>query len=65
LPLLPVKNYEEIYRDFVEYVNSKINMCDINSTFASGLLYTKKDYNKILSKYKDLDILHMLELDND
>ena len=65
LPLLPVKNYEEIYRDFVEYVNSKINMCDINSTFASGLLYTKKDYNKILSKYKDLDILHMLELNND
>ena len=25
----------------------------------------KKDYNKILSKYKDLDILHMLELNND
>ncbi|MDD3145381.1 MAG: hypothetical protein PHV23_04695 [Candidatus Gracilibacteria bacterium] len=65
LPLLPVKNYEEIYSEFAKYVNSKIKMCDINSTFASGLLYTKKDYNKILSKYKDLDILHMLELDND
>lgn len=65
LPLLPVKNYEEIYADFVDYVRENINMCDINSTFASGLLYTKKDYNKILSKYKDLDILHMLELDND
>jgi hypothetical protein len=62
---LPVKNYEEIYADFVDYVRENINMCDINSTFASGLLYTKKDYNKILSKYKSLDILHMLELDND
>lgn len=65
LPLLPVKNYQEIYGDFVDYVSKNINMCDINSTFASGLLYTKKDYNKILSKYKDLDILHMLELNND
>jgi hypothetical protein len=34
----------------------------VYSTFASGLLYTKKDYNKILSKYPDLDILHMLDL---
>ncbi|MBT3727073.1 hypothetical protein HOG21_05325 [bacterium] len=28
-------------------------------------MYTKKDYNKILLKYPDLDILHMLELDKD
>lgn len=65
LPLLPVANYEKIYLEFIEYIKTKINICDINSTFASGLLYTKKDYNKILSKYPDLDILHMLELWND
>lgn len=65
LPLLPVKNYEEIYSEFIEYIKLKIDICNISSTFASGLLYTKKDYNKILSKYKDLDILHMLELWND
>ena len=28
-------------------------------------MYTKKDYKKILLKYPDLDILHMLELDKD
>lgn len=65
LPLLPVANYEKIYLGFIEYIKTKIDICNINSTFASGLLYTKKDYNKILSKYRDLDILHMLELWND
>ena len=62
LPLLPVKNYEKIYKDFIKYIKTQIDICDINSTFASGLLYTKKDYNKILLKHPDLDILHMLEL---
>lgn len=65
LPLLPIKDYEIIYKHFVDYLKEKINFCNINSTFASWLLYTKKDYNKILSKYPELDILHMLDLDND
>ncbi len=64
LPLLPVKNYEEKYKEFVEYIKENIDMCKIYSTFASGLLYTKKDYNKIFKKYRDLDILHMLELED-
>lgn len=65
LPLLPVKDYEKIYEEFIELIKQKIDISKTYSSFASWLLYTKKDYNKILSKYKDLDILHMLELDND
>ena len=65
LPLLPVKNYEKIYWDFVELLKKKIDFCDLYSSFASGLLYTKKDYNKMMTKYPELDILHMLDLDND
>ena len=65
LPLLPVQNYEEIYSEFIAYLKLKIDFCNIESSFASGLLYTKKDYNKILSKYPDLDVLHMLDLAND
>lgn len=65
LPLLPVKDYESIYKEFIDLLKSEINFCKINSTFASWLLYTKKDYNKILSKFPDLDILNMLDLDND
>ncbi len=65
LPLLPVDNYEKIYLEFIELLKNKIDIPKTYSSFASGLLFTKKDYNKILNKYKDLDILHMLELDND
>ncbi|MDP2091051.1 MAG: hypothetical protein Q8K30_05645 [Candidatus Gracilibacteria bacterium] len=65
LPLLPINDYEKIYGEFINYIGERIDFCKINSTFASGLLYTKKDYNKILSKYPELDILHMLDLDND
>ncbi len=65
LPLLPVKDYEIIYKDFIDKIKISIDINKTYSSFASGLLYTKKDYNKILSKYRDLDILHMLELDND
>lgn len=64
LPILPVKNWKEIYSEFVEYIEKNIDMSKIYSSFASWLLYTKKDYNKILQKYPDLDILYMLELEN-
>lgn len=65
LPLLPVKNYEQIYTEFVEYINKKIDIKKIHSSFAAGLLYTKEDYNKILKKYPRLDILHKLKLEKD
>lgn len=65
LPLLPVANYYEIYEDFIEYIQKNIDLCKISSIFASGLLYTKKDYNVIMKKFPDLDILHMLELEQD
>lgn len=65
LPLLPVKNYEVIYRDFIVYIKDNIDIEKLYSTFTTGLLFTKKDYNKILGKYPKLDILHMLNLDED
>lgn len=64
LPILPVKNWKEIYKEFIEYIEKNIDMQKIYSSFASGLLYTKKDYNKMLQKYPELDILYMLELEN-
>jgi spore photoproduct lyase len=61
LPLLPVKNYEEIYTKFVEDIKNRIEMKKISSTFVSGLLYTKWDYNNMLKKYPKLDILYRLQ----
>ena len=65
LPLLPVSDYENIYKNFIIYLKERIDIDKIHSTFVTWLLYTKKDYNKILSKYPKLDILHMLNLDED
>ncbi len=65
LPLLPVKNYEQIYREFVEYIKENIDIKKVHSSFAAGLLYTKDDYNKIIKKYPKLDILHRLKLEKD
>ncbi len=64
LPLLPVNNYKEIYWDFVKEIKSKIDMDKVSSTFVSGLLYTKSDYNNILKKYPKLDILYRLKEDD-
>jgi spore photoproduct lyase len=65
IPLLPVKDYEKIYSEFVWYIKQNIDLQRIYSIFIWWLLYTKKDYNKILSKFSNLDILHMLELWDD
>ena len=62
LPLLPVKNYEDIYTEFVEYIKKEIQIQKISSTFVSGLLYTKDDYKNILKKYPNLDILYYIIL---
>jgi DNA repair photolyase len=64
LPLLPVKNYKEIYTKFVEEIKEKIDYKKVSSTFVSGLLYTIEDYNNILKKYPKLDILYRLKKDD-
>ena len=65
LPLLPVKNYEDIYWKFVKDIKKRINMKKVSSTFVSWLLYTKWDYNNILKKYPKLDILYRLKEEKD
>jgi len=61
LPLLPVKNYEKIYIEFVDYIKKNISIEKITSIFVSGLFYTKDDYKKILRKKPGLDILYFLK----
>ena len=50
IPLLEVKNYETIYRDFLLYVKEKIDFTKISSVFIGWLLYTKNDYNTMMKK---------------
>lgn len=65
LPLLPVRDYKEIYGEFMIELKTNIDISRIASSFASWLLYTKRDYNVILKKYPQLDILHYLSLEDD
>jgi len=65
LPLLPVKNYKEIYSEFAKDIKERIDMKKVSSTFVSWLLYTKWDYNNMLKKYPKLDILYRLKEEKD
>ena len=49
----------------MNYIKENIDIKKIHSSFASGLLYTKEDYNKILKKYPRLDILYKLKQESD
>ena len=61
LPLLPIKNYQEIYTKFVEEIKNRVDISKISSVFVSWLLYTKWDYANILKKNPNLDILYKLD----
>ena len=65
LPLLPVKDYQKIYSQFFTNLASQIDMNKVYSSFASWLLFTKRDYKVMLKKYPHLDILHYLSLEDD
>lgn len=65
LPLLPIPNYRQIYTDFVEEIKRKIDLSKVSSSFASGLLFTKSDYNVILHKDPSFDLLYYLKEQKD
>jgi len=65
LPLLPVKNYQDIYTPFFQLLSGQISMQNIYSSFAAWLLFTKQDYKVMIKKYPSLDILYYLDLETD
>jgi spore photoproduct lyase len=65
LPLLEVENYQNIYTQFLEYIIWKIDMQKVHSVFIGGLMYTYEDYQKILRKEPNLDLLYRLKRDKD
>lgn len=65
IPLIEIKNYKSIYKNFLDYLIEHINFDDISSIFIWGLLYTQKDYNKMLKKEPHLDLLYNLHKDED
>lgn len=51
LPLLPVKNYQTIYEEFLDEVISKIDINKIDSIAIAPLIFNQWDYNILIKKY--------------
>lgn len=51
LPLLPVKNYEQIYTEFLSKVIKKINTNQVRSITIAPIIFNEWDYNIIKKKY--------------
>ncbi len=52
LPLLPVENYQNLYRSFLQDIKEKIDLSRIASIFVAPLLYNEDDYQKIRKKHQ-------------
>ena len=61
LPLLPIKNYEEIYTKFLRYINTKIDINKINSIFIASLIYNQWDFKQMQKKNPDSDLWNMVQ----
>jgi len=56
LPLLPVKNFQQIYSDFLDEVIDKLNINKVASIAIAPLIFNQWDYNVLIRKYqKDSD----------
>ena len=51
LPLLPVKNYQTIYEEFLDEVISIIDINKIDSIAIAPLIFNQWDYNILIKKY--------------
>ena len=53
LPLLPIKNFQQIYSDFLDEVIDKANIDKIASIAIAPLIFNQWDYNILLKKYQN------------
>lgn len=53
LPLLPVKNFHQIYSEFLDEIITKINIGKIASITIAPLIFNQWDYNVLIKKYQN------------
>lgn len=53
LPLLPVKNFKQIYSDFLDEVIDVIDIDKIASVAIAPLIFNQWDYNVLMKKYQN------------
>ena len=53
LPLLPVKNFQEIYSEFLDEVINSLPIEKISSIAIAPLIFNEWDYNVLIKKYQN------------
>ena len=53
LPLLPIKDFQQIYSDFLDEVINKIDTNKISSITIAPLIFNQWDYNIFIKKYQN------------
>ena len=53
LPLLPVKNFQEIYSEFLDEIIKKLTIEKISSIAIAPLIFNEWDYNVLIKKYQN------------
>ena len=64
LPLLPVKDFQQIYSEFLDEIVSKIDINKISSIAIAPLIFNQWDYNVLIKKYQndsDFSFINNLE----
>lgn len=62
LPLLPIDNYEIIYKKFLEDLKGQININKINSIFIASLIYNQWDFKTMQKKNPDSKLWDFVKL---
>jgi spore photoproduct lyase len=62
LPLLPIPNYENIYKDFLTKLKKEIDIKKVHSIFIASLIYNQWDFKTMQKKNPDSSLWNFVEL---
>lgn len=60
LPLLPVENYEKLYRKLLQYLKEELNFDQISSIFIASLIYNRWDFKTMQKHNPNSDLRNLI-----
>ena len=61
LPLLPVANYESLYRELLRNLRAEIDFSKISSVFIASLIYNPGDFKQMQKKNPNSDLWNLVQ----
>lgn len=62
LPLLPVENYEKLYRELLQKLKAELDFSKISSIFIASLIYNPWDFKQMQKKNPNSDLRNLVHL---